>query len=75
MARLPRLRGLELIKALHKAGFVTVRIKGSHHFLDHTDGRCTAIPVYSGEIIGPGLLKKILKDTELDVVGLLALLK
>lgn len=75
MPRLPRLRGSELINALHKAGFTTVRTKGSHHFLRHHDGRCTVIPVHSGEVIGPGLLSKILKDIEFDLRDLTALLK
>ncbi len=53
MTRLPRLKGDELIAALRKAGFEVVRIKGSHHFLRHPDGRCTVVPVHRGEIIGP----------------------
>jgi predicted RNA binding protein YcfA (HicA-like mRNA interferase family) len=32
----------------------------------HLDGRYTVVPVHAGEIIGPGLLNKILKDTELS---------
>jgi len=75
MPRQPRLRGPELIRVLHKAGFATVRIKGSHHFLRHRDGRCTIIPVHAGEVIGPGLLNRILKDIEFDRVDLVALLK
>lgn len=71
MPKAPRLRGRELIDALHDAGFRIVRIKGSHHFLRHTDGRCTVVPVHSGEIIGPGLLNKILKDIEFEVEDLL----
>lgn len=31
----------------------------------HSDGRCTVVPVHSNEVLGPGLLLKILKDTEL----------
>ena len=75
MPKAPRLRGRELIAALHDAGFRVVRIKGSHHFLQHSDGRCTVVPVHSGEIIGPGLLNKILKDVEFDVEDLLRHLK
>jgi predicted RNA binding protein YcfA (HicA-like mRNA interferase family) len=66
MPRLPRLRGRELISALRKMGFLIVRIKGSHHFLRHADGRCTVVPVHAGETIGPGLLSKILRDVELE---------
>jgi predicted RNA binding protein YcfA (HicA-like mRNA interferase family) len=75
MPRLPRLRGKELIKALHKAGFTTVRIRGSHHFLRHSDGRCTVVPTHPGEIIGPGLLNQILDDIEFDVGDLMGLLE
>lgn len=71
MPKAPRLRGRELIAALQDAGFRAVRIKGSHHFLQHSDGRCTVVPVHSGEIIGPGLLNKILKDVEIEVEDLL----
>jgi predicted RNA binding protein YcfA (HicA-like mRNA interferase family) len=65
MAKLKRLRAKELIKMLGRIGFDVVRIKGSHHFLKHADGRTTVVPVHSGEIIGPGLLSKILRDCEL----------
>lgn len=67
MPRLPRLRGREVIAALQRAGFSVLRIKGSHHFLQHPDGRRTVVPVHSGETIGPGLLKKILNDAEMTV--------
>ena len=67
MPRLPRLRGREVIAALRRAGFVELRIRGSHHFMQHPDGRRTVVPVHAGEIIGPGLLSKILKDGEMEV--------
>jgi predicted RNA binding protein YcfA (HicA-like mRNA interferase family) len=66
MTRLPRLTGKEIIIALRRAGFEVVRIKGSHHFLQHPDGRVTVIPVHSSEIIGPGLMAKILLDCDLS---------
>ena len=49
MSRLPRLTGKQLIKVLKKTGFEVIRIKGSHHFLRHSDGRSTVVPVHSGE--------------------------
>ena len=70
MTRLPHLRGREVIAGLKRAGFAVIRVKGSHHFLRHPDGRATVVPVHAGETIGPGLLAKILKDTELDAVDL-----
>jgi predicted RNA binding protein YcfA (HicA-like mRNA interferase family) len=71
MVRLPKLRGREVITALKRAGFAVVRVKGSHHFLRHSDGRVTVVPVHAGETIGPGLLAKILKDAELDASDLI----
>jgi predicted RNA binding protein YcfA (HicA-like mRNA interferase family) len=65
MSRLPRLRGKQVLVALRQAGFEVVRIRGSHHFLRHSDGRATVVAVHSGEHIGPGLLGKILADCEL----------
>ena len=66
MPKLPKLKAKELIKILSGHGFTVIRIKGSHHFLRHDDGRCTVVPVHAGETLGPGLLLQILKDTELD---------
>ncbi|MFV1994763.1 MAG: type II toxin-antitoxin system HicA family toxin [Verrucomicrobiales bacterium] len=65
MSRRLRLSGKELIKALGKAGFEVARVRGSHHRLQHPDGRKTTVPVHGSEPIGPGLLNKILRDVEL----------
>lgn len=74
MTKLPRVKGQELIAALRKVGFEVVRIKGSHHFLRHADGRCTVVPVHRGETIGPGLMSKILRDCEMSRDELVQLL-
>ena len=63
MSRLPSVTGKDVLKALLSAGFEVVRIKGSHHFLRHPDGRTTVVPVHAGETIGPGLFGKIVRDT------------
>jgi predicted RNA binding protein YcfA (HicA-like mRNA interferase family) len=65
MSRLPRLRGNQVLAALRQAGFEVIRVRGSHHFLRHQDGRATVVPIHSGENIGPGLMNKILADCEL----------
>jgi len=65
MPKRRRPTGNDLIRALRKAGFEAIRVRGSHHFLRHPDGRATVVPVHSGETIGPGLLNKILRDCEL----------
>jgi len=51
----------ELIKIIEKIGFKETRVNGSHHRLEHTDGRKTTVPVHSKEPIGTGLLNKIIK--------------
>ncbi|MFZ2640988.1 MAG: type II toxin-antitoxin system HicA family toxin [Verrucomicrobiia bacterium] len=67
MSKAPRLTGRQIIAILEKQfGFKTTRTKGSHNFLKHADGRATVVPVHSGEIIGPGLFCKILRDVELE---------
>jgi predicted RNA binding protein YcfA (HicA-like mRNA interferase family) len=66
MSKLPRLTGKEVITALRKVDFDVIRIRGSHHFVQHSDGRCTVVPVHSGETLGIGLLNQILKDCQLD---------
>lgn len=65
MSRPPRLTGKEIIRALAAAGFEVSRVKGSHYFLRHADGRITVVPFHAGEAIGPGLLQKILRDCEM----------
>jgi predicted RNA binding protein YcfA (HicA-like mRNA interferase family) len=65
MIGLPAITGKGLITALKHTGFDVARIKGSHHFLRHPDGRTTVVPVHAGETIGPGLLSKILRDCDM----------
>ena len=65
MSTHPSMTGSQLIKLLSKQGFDVVRVKGSHHFLRHSDGRCTVVPVHRGENIGRGLLAQILRDCEM----------
>lgn len=66
MTRLPRLTGQEVAQALSRAGFEVLRQRGSHLFLKHLDGRVTVVPIHSGEILGPGIMSKILRDTKLS---------
>ena len=54
MTSFPALTGREVVKLLRRAGFQVIRVKGSHHFLRHQDGRTTVVPVHSGETLGPG---------------------
>ena len=74
MTRLPRVTRKELVRGLQRVGFSVYRTRGSHVFLKHSDGRATAVPVHSGETLGPGLLRSILRDTKLSVEDLIDLL-
>ena len=35
--------------------------------MKHEDGRVTTVPVHSGETLGPGLLRSILRDIEMSL--------
>lgn len=75
MSNLPSIDGLRLIRILKKLGFEVIRVRGSHHFLRHGDGRSTIVPVHSKETIGIGLFHKILKDCDLTVEDFLRIYK
>ena len=49
MAKYSPITGKALILALRKAGFLVQRVKGSHQFPRHSDGRTTVVPVHSGD--------------------------
>ena len=64
--RLPRITAKQLIKILKKHGYVFVDSEGSHHHYAHSERPSKiTIPVHPGKIIGPGLLKAILKQARL----------
>lgn len=65
MTRFPVLEGKEVVEILKGFGFLVDRQRGSHLFLKHADGRVTVVPVHAGEVIGPGLFTKILRDVKL----------
>ena len=74
MNQLRPLRPEELLRALKRAGFEKTRQRGSHVRLLHPDGRVVTVPIHPGKEIGRGLLRKILRDTELSVDEFLTLL-
>jgi len=75
MPKLPRITAKELLKLLGKLGFSVIRIKGSHHYLSHLDGRSSVVPIHGGETLGVGLLSKILRDCEISKDEFVELLK
>lgn len=64
--RLPTLKARDVIRVLRKLGFYEVRQKGSHVCFKHPDGRFTLVPRHSGEDIGRGLLRQILREINIS---------
>lgn len=75
MAKLPRLSGKEVIKALSKAGFVPVRQKGSHVFLtkETSEGKI-GFPVPLHKEIDTGTLLEMIRQAKLKREEFLKLL-
>ena len=67
--RLPSLEASQVIRALEKADFQVVRIKGSHHVLEHPDDapRRTTVPLHKGKDIPRGLVRKTITDCGLTI--------
>lgn len=63
--RIPTLKAKDVSRILKTLGFFEVRIKGSHIFFKHSDGRTTLVPRHGGEDIGRGLLRQILREINL----------
>ncbi len=76
MSRLPALKPREVIRALERAGFVVVRIKGSHHILVHRDDRTriTNVPAHGARDLPRGTLADIIKQAGLSIDEFLELL-
>ena len=56
-----------MLTVLHQHGFIEARQSGSHVVLRHPDGRTVTVPVHKGRDLGPGLLRRIIRDTGLAV--------
>ena len=68
MAKLPRITGKEVVKALQKAGFTHIRTRGSHCYLYHYGkDRLVTVPAHSGKTLAPKTLKSILGQASLDI--------
>ena len=61
ISAIPPLPRRQVVQALGRLGWATVVQRGSHAQLKHaTGGDRVTVPLHSGEIIGPGLLRAIL---------------
>lgn len=64
MTGIPSVDGPRLIRILGRFGFELVRIKGSHHFIRHPDGRSTVVPVHGKEDIGKDYFTRSLRTAK-----------
>lgn len=73
MSRLPRISGRECVRALERAGFYSVRQKGSHITVRRDEPLAqTVVPDHRE--LAPGTLKRILRDTRIPLDTFLELL-
>ena len=63
MKKLPIVSGMEVIKALHRAGFIVIRQKGSHVILKKvSDERIIKVTIPLHKTLKKGTLRKILEN-------------
>jgi predicted RNA binding protein YcfA (HicA-like mRNA interferase family) len=68
MAELPRVSGPQTVRALERAGFVVVRIKGSHqHLRRPSGGPLVTVPCHGRKELKPKTLKSILRQAQMTV--------
>jgi len=66
MSKLSIVSATQMSKILRHLGFSFIRQKGSHAYFRHPDGRATVVPIHKGEDLGRGLIRAILRDTDLS---------
>ena len=66
MARLPVVSGDETIRAFERAGWVVRRQVGSHVMFDK-EGEVATLSVPRHRELGPGILRRLVKDAGLTV--------
>ena len=74
MPKLPSITANELIKALEKGGFKAVGQEESRVILKKQNNLTIIMPVHKDEIIGKGLLRKIIRDADLKLDEFIKLL-
>jgi len=71
--KLPLISGRMAIKVFTKIGYRIIRQRGSHIRLHHPSKRPLTIPNH--KILGRGLLRKLLRDSELSLEDFIKLVK
>jgi len=73
VAKIPQISGKTAVKIFSKIGYSVIRQKGSHIRLHHASKKPLTVPNH--KIIGKGLLRKLLRDSELTIDEFLKLRK
>ncbi|MGA8879124.1 MAG: type II toxin-antitoxin system HicA family toxin [Candidatus Korobacteraceae bacterium] len=74
MTKLPRLTARQIIAVLQQAGFSVARQSGSHMIYKNAAGKRVTVPFHAGKILHPKVLRNILRDADLTVEQLQAML-
>jgi predicted RNA binding protein YcfA (HicA-like mRNA interferase family) len=73
VGRLPAISGDEFVKAVNHIGYTWDHTEGSHMILLNPNGRRLAVPRHRE--LGPGLLRKLIRDAGLTRDRFIELLK
>ena len=73
MPRLPVVSGLEMVRALQRAGFAVQRVTGSHHYMMLGDTNLS-VPVHGSKSLPKGLTSSLVKQAGLTVDEFISLL-
>ena len=65
MARLPRLTGREILRALVQGGYDLIHVRGSHHYL-RKRGVLGLVPVHGGRVLPAGTFRSILRRARIS---------
>ena len=74
MSKLPRLTARQITTVLEKTGFSLARQSGSHMIYKNAAGKRVTVPFHASKILHPKTLKSILRDAEISIERLEALL-
>ena len=68
MSKLPIISGEKAVKCFENIGYVIARQKGSHiRMLHGSDKSKKPLTIPTHEVLGKGLLRKLLRDAEINV--------
>jgi predicted RNA binding protein YcfA (HicA-like mRNA interferase family) len=74
VTKLPAISGDEAIKAFRRVGWIPRRQVGSHVMLDK-EGEAATLSVPRHRELGPGILRRLIRDAGLTVEGFAGLLR